>query len=536
MENIFRKYYHLVFLGIALVLLYPTFGQGYIFLLDWLVRPNIFLADINWALDPITSIIFKLAEVVFSFAVFQRIFFFFTIYLLGISGFRLAKRTGNIFAQYFAGIFFIFNPFIYARLIEQPGIALGSALFFWFLIFLLEYLEEKKIKKLVLASVCAGLAVSIFAHSIFFVGLLAFSLLFFDYLKTKNWKFFLKTLFLIFGIIIVLNANWLFSFSKGGSSGAGSIASFNLSDTQAFRTRGLDGDNVYLTVLALQGYWGEYQDRFVSIRENPFWRLAFGAIFLLAIFGLFKQWKRDCFAKPLALSALVAYFLAIGIASPIFKPIVVFLYNYMPLYIGLRESQKWVIVLVFVYAYFASWGIKHLLEIKIIKNYQKEVGIFCAILPIIFVFSIIRGMHQHLTPHNFPIEWQQAKNKLSQNEKILFFPWHLYANLDFAGKNVAVPAQSFFGKNIIQANNTEFGGVYSHSQDRLTLAIEKYVIKKDNPIENMQIENFREDMKRIGIETVMLAKTEDWREYLWLDTIGMRKVLENDKLIIYNLQ
>ncbi len=36
---------------------------------------------------------------------------------------------------------------------------------------------------------------------------------------------------------------------------------------------------------------------------------------------------------------------------------------------------------------------------------------------------------------------------------------------------------------------------------------------------------------------IMLAKTEDWQKYLWLETApGVKKVLENDKLSVYELR
>ncbi len=268
--------------------------------------------------------------------------------------------------------------------------------------------------------------------------------------------------------------------------------------------------------------------------------IAFLGIFLLGIFGLVRQFiNKDRLAMPLTLVAVIAYVLAIGIASPIFAPLANFLFAHFPFYIGLRESQKWVAVLVFVYAYFGAWGIANFLQWEKIKNFKYELGLFFAVLPIIFAFPIVKGMHQHFTPHEFPVEWQAAKTYLQDkagDAKILFFPWHLYANLDFAQKNTVVPARYFFGENVIQGNNTEFGGVYSHSLDEQTLAIEKYVARKDNPAEKINYENFSEDMQKIGIGTVMLAKTEDWQKYLWLDRIDIRKVLENDKLIIYELQ
>jgi len=540
MEKFLKKYYKLFFLALAILLLYPTFQSGYIFLLDWSVEPNISLTDVNLETKSISWILYRLGAVVFSFGVFQRIYLFAIIFFLGLAGFRLAKKTNNIFARYFAGIFLIFNPFIYARMVEQPGIALGSLFFFWFLIYFLEYLEEKeKSKKIWLSSIFAGLAIASFPHSVFFVATSTLVLLAFDYLKNRDYRIVLKTALIVGVVVILLNGNWFFSFASGTSSGVGGIRSFSLDDAKAFQTKTFGGHSVYYTVLALQGYWGEYQDRFVSIQENPLWMIAFLGIFLLGIFGLVRQFiNKDRLAMPLTLVAVIAYVLAIGIASPIFAPLANFLYAHFPFYIGLRESQKWVAVLVFVYAYFGAWGIANFLQWERIKSFKYEWGLFFAILPIIFAFPIVKGMHQHFAPHDFPVEWQAAKTYLQDNAgdaKILFFPWHLYANLDFAQKNTVVPARYFFGENVIQGNNTEFGGIYSHSLDEQTLAIEKYVARKDNPAEKIGYENFSEDMQKIGIGIVMLAKTEDWQKYLWLDRIGIRKVLENDKLIIYEI-
>ena len=541
MEKFLEKYHKLFFLAIAIFLLYPTFQSGYIFLLDWPVRPDLSLADVNWKVDSIVRIINYSLASIFSFEIFQRIYLLAIIFFLGLAGFRLAKKTNNIFARYFAGIFLIFNPFIYARLVEQPGIALGSLFFFWFLIYFLEYLAEKeKSKKIWAASIFAGLAIATFAHSAFFVATAMVVLLAFDYLKNRDYRIVLKTALIIGIVVILLNGNWLFSFANGTNSGVGGMRSFSLDDAKAFQTKTFGGHSVYYTVLALQGYWGEYQDRFVSIQENPFWMIAFLGILLLAMFGLVRQIiNKDHFATPLTLAAVVAYVLAVGIASPIFAPLVNFLYDHFPLYIGLRESQKWVAVLVFFYAYFGAWGIANFLQGERIRSFKYEWGLFFAVLPVIFSFPIVKGMHQHFTPHEFPAEWQTAKEYLNENfsaGKILFLPWHLYANLDFAQKNVVVPARYFFGENVIQGNNTEFGGVYSHSLDEQTLAIEKYVARKDNPAEKINYADFSKDMEKLGIQIVMLAKTEDWQNYSWLDRMNLKKVLENDKIIIYNLQ
>ena len=132
MKQFLKKYHKLFFLAVAILLLYPTLQSGYIFALDWMVTPNVALADINFGTYSLSSVIARLLSIAFTFAVWQRILLFVTVFLAGLAGFRLATRTGNVYAQYFAGLFFIFNPFVYARLLEQTGIATGSVAFFGF--------------------------------------------------------------------------------------------------------------------------------------------------------------------------------------------------------------------------------------------------------------------------------------------------------------------------------------------------------------------------------------------------------------------
>lgn len=543
MDKILEKHNKIFFALVALLLLCPTFQKGYIFLLDWSITPSLSFSDIDWKLDSVAKITYSILAILFSFGVLQRIYLFAIIFFLGVAGFRLAKKTGSVYAQYFAGLFLIFNPFIYARLVEQPGIALGSLFFFWFLIYFLGYLDGKKDnKQILLASVFAGLAAATFAHSIFFIVLSAVVLLFFDYLRNKNWRFVLKTAAIILSILFIVNINWVMSFSNGTNSRISSISSFGPDDWEAFKTSSIGGESVYFTALSLQGYWGEYGERFVSVRENPFWILAFWIIFLLAIFGAVKTWKKGYFAKSLAIIFFIALILDIGVSSPLISPLATFLYKHLPLYIGLREPQKWAAVLVFVYAYLGMWGVRYALGLKFVKGYRGGAGFILAISPVIFAFPMIRGMHAHFTPHDFPSGWQEAREYIDgypddgKSDKILFLPWHSYLELNFAGKSVTNPAKNYFGKNIIQGNNTEFGKVYSHSNDDQTLTIEKYTPARSGPAKKIPSADFLADMERLGIGKAIVAKAEDWKEYGWLDKIRAKKILENKDLIIYDLQ
>ncbi len=534
MKRFFEKYYWLVFAGIAIVLIYPSFSPGYIFALDWAISPFITWSDIVWT-NPVGWVICDIFSVILTSAIFQRILLFAIITLAGIAGFRAAKNTHNIFAQYFAGLFLIFNPFFYARMIEQTMlIGAGIVALVWFWIFLMESLEEGNIKKMIGAAVCAALAVSFFAHSIFFVGLIFFAFTLKQYVIKEEWKKFFMMIAIFWVIVLCVNGNWIIASATEGNTWASKVVNFTQDDLDAFRTRKIGGHSVYTTVLSLQGYWGEYQDRFVSVQDNFLWSSAFVLIFMLALYGVIRTWRDGMFTRTFVMLFLIAYVLAIGVASPVIKPYVLLLYEHVPYYIGLREPQKWVAVMMFIYAYMGAWGLKSILDHKKTKEYRTEVGLLCVILPVVFSFSMIRGVHEYVVPQNFPAEWHEVRNFLQTERvegKVLFLPWHSYLYFDFAQKNITNPAKRYFGTRVISGNNVEFGKVYSNFSDAQTHMIQKYVSDGKNTKE------FAYDLCTINVQTVIVAKAEDWQNYLWIDHAnGIQKVMENAELIVYAVE
>ncbi|MFA5985912.1 MAG: hypothetical protein WC819_01015 [Parcubacteria group bacterium] len=534
MNNFFKKYYWVVFSVIAIILIYPSFTRGYIFALDWTIRPFIAWSDIVWS-KPLGWSICDILAIVMTFEVFQRVLLFAMITLTGVAGFRLAKNTRNIFAQYFAGLFLIFNPFFYARMLEQTMlIGAGIVSFFWFWAWFKESIEEgNDVKKLIYSALAGALAISFFAHSIFFVASVFVVLSIVAYARKKDWKRIITMTVMFWTIVFAVNGNWIFASFAEGDTWASKVVNFTQDDVEAFKTRKIGGYSVYMTVLSLQGYWGEYQDRFVSVQDNMLWFPAFVCIIFLVFFGLVRLWRKSIFVKPFVFLFLLAFVLAIGVASPLVKPWVLWLYQHVPFYIGLREPQKWVVIMVVVYAFLGAWGIKYILDIDKVKKYRWGVGVLCAILPVIFSFSVIRGMHEYFTPHDFPLAWQSARVYLQSQQsdgKILFLPWHSYMKFDFAGKNITNPAKAYFGKNVISGNNVEFGGVYSNFTDAQTQTIQRYVLGAGEGAD------FHGDMVSLGIETIIVAKVEDWQTYVWMgDAIGVQKVMENDALIIYRV-
>lgn len=547
MKNFFKKRYALVFFLVTLFLVYPIFQGGYIFLLDWDVTPYISWEDIDLRTNSLGIVLYKAASISLGFGTVQRIVVLSILFFAGMAGFRLARRFGSVWAQYFAGLLCMLNPFLYARLVEQPGIAAGAVFFFWSWVYFLESLEKEfSMKKTVLAGICGGFAVSFFPHSVFFSALVFFCAMLSESVKkiSRNaigdW---IKKAVVFFGIVILVNGNWIVSFATGSEVGVGGMRKFTSADVETFETASVGGDSVYATVWTLQGYWGEYQDRFISIRDNFLWFPAFLLLFFLGVFGAYLCLKkRETVAISIVFSAVVAYVLAIGTASSVFASLARFLYEHFPLYIGLREPQKWVAVLVFAYAYFGACGIAGVMRWKGIQRYRGEVGFLCVLLPVAFSFSAIGGMREHLFPHAFPAEWREVKIYMEKEKNrgmTVFFPWQMYEKFDFAGKNIVSPARGFFGNRIITGNNVDFGSLRLYGSDEKMQTIGRYSPKpRGSGTTERVIEtgNFCKDMRKWNIDSVILAKTEDWKKYDWLQETCAKKVLENEKLILYQLQ
>ncbi len=127
-----------------------------------------------------------------------------------------------------------------------------------------------------------------------------------------------------------------------------------------------------------------------------------------------------------------------------FRPIVQILHEYLPLYGGFREPQKWSMLLIIAYAYFGAYGISeffmHLQKFRL----RTLIMLFCISIPIISTPLMLFGFFGQLKPRHFPSEWRDAREYLQtvkptetcENRDItgrcftiLYFPWHSYIGL-----------------------------------------------------------------------------------------------------------
>jgi hypothetical protein len=544
MKNFLEKKYWLVFLALSVLIFLPSWKSGYLFFLDWPVQPFLGWRDISFWDHSLARAIYLLGGTIFFFGMWQKIMLFLIVFFFGVGGWKLAevvlkKKSDDsaLGAKFFGGFLMIFNPFVYARLADgQYGVAASILFALYLVIYLLRYFENGSRRNFVWAALFASFAVMFSMHAIFFVLAIVIAFFIFRTIKTGRFGAEIGKAALIVIVALVLNANVLGGLVLGKSPAGEVFTSFDHRHLEVFESAGHYGTSVYFNVLSLHGYWGEAEDRFAGTQNYNFlWKPLFLAIFALVLFGFWRGKKRNQMILPLTVIGLAAYILALGIAGSLTRPLAQFLYDHVPFYLGLREPQKWVGLLLISYVALGSLGVNYLLDYAKSKKYQFLLGTSLVLLVLAYTPTMFWGFWGQLQPADFPAEWYQAKeiiDKDPQTGRVLFLPWHQYPMMSFAGgKEITNPARSFFGSRTIQGDNMEMGGIFSQSSDPQSQLIEKYIAMKGEG-EETDISALRV----LGISYIILAKEDDYADYGWLEEqSSVKLIFEGDNLKLYQL-
>jgi hypothetical protein len=236
---------------------------------------------------------------------------------------------------------------------------------------------------------------------------------------------------------------------------------------------------------------------------------------------------------------MIAVVLAAGIRLPIVDGITYWLFNHFPFYKGLRETQKWVAVVVVIYAIFLAVGIKNLFKVRIVRENGFIVGLFLIGVIIMQSPLLLWGFGGQVRPTEYPNDWheangyivqdqEQSDKKQSCKENVLFLPWHMYMSFSWIGNVVISPAKYFFACPVISGTNMEWGGIYDNSQNYEGGLVNDYLAAAGGT--DMLSDN------KLDIRYIILAKELDWRNYLWLENDPeVTLVKETETLRIYKV-
>lgn len=544
---------------VVLVIVLPWFFEpGYVFFTDFAWGPKI-LVDWHGASFLFNVVIAGLSHIL-STALLQKIFISSIFLIVLLSGKKLIKEIFLLFGEegnnksdywlvFILSLFFLFNPFIYDRVMYgQFGIVMAFSFLSLALGYLLAYFRSKKIKEMAYFGIFAGLMLLFSIHFIFFLAPLAILFFLRAVLKKEvNWHSFFCGLALALIILLAINLNWLINVVKSGSQLVNFInQGITTQDLIAFQTAGETNKEVVSNVLMMSGFWGKDQFRYddlTKFKEN--WGKSFFLllpIILLGVWVSLRNKKTRFLSVGLLILFVLSVVLAIGIRLPIAKEISQFLYNRLPFYKGLREPQKWVSVVVIIYLIYLGLGAKYLSVKKVIKNNSLISGLVLAGIIVMQAPLLLFGLNGQVGPVEYPKDWQEVDNYIVENYKlqnpnslikcgdnILFLPWHLYMSFDWIGRIVLNPANKFFSCPVISSTAMEWGGIYDNSMNPRGKLVADWLREKSSP-------SFLGGNNELNIRYIILAKEVDWQNYFWIESFPELKMIkETQTLKLYRI-
>jgi hypothetical protein len=410
------------------------------------------------------------------------------------------------------------NPFIYVRIISGSLLFLLSyALFPLAVKAFIDLFQSPTLKNTIRAGLWLVLICPAEHFLLIAVGI--FCLFYIFQLFRGKEKIRLTVVFIgTLAVFSIINAYWIYAIIFGKAVVVESMSQIAASDLQIFATA--TDANVFLNVATLYGFWrGGYYDPRVYFTG---WQFIFAIIIFFVVYGLVHEFngKYGLYVKAIGIAAVVSLLLSIGVSSPFLSGAYYFLYENMPFFSGMRETQKFMAPLVLAYAYLGGIGVAYLgeglarLKVKAKKILPIALAVLIFIIPLSYTYPMLFGLHGQLSNTDYPQDYYQVEALLNQDKdefNILVLPWHNYMSFSWIGSNVSNPALGFFARPVIQGDNIEVAGIYTQSTNPVSTYVEDILNKRK------EISNVGEFLSPLGVKYVILAKEVDWTEYAFLE-------------------
>ena len=535
MEITVRKH-HIIFGAIAFIIILPFLRGTYVFFLDWIPEPNHF-----WLLESFYgkivpyggSLVLCLIDHFIPASISHELLIFLMLFLSAYSAYNLAP-TKSTPARFFAALLYMLNPYTYVRILAGHWhIFFAYAILPLALKSFIDLLKEKSNKRMV-EFILLLTFVGFNAHTLI-IAFIAMGVIFLFWLERERSIDAIKTVATAGIFFTLLNAYWLIPLATAKDTVVSNIGS---EDLAVFAPR-IESFSALFTIASMHGFW---RDGYVYAKDFlPFWQVLFVFILFLAVHGFISYYKDErigIYVRSFAVIAVIGLLLAAGIQSP-FSETFRWLFDHTPLIRGMRDSHKFVTLLVLVYAYLGALGVEDFYKgIKSRKERGKYIAIvvvaLALITPPVYSFTFFDGFAGQIKPCDYPEDWYEVNAFLNQDEQdcsVLFFPWHLYMDFKWVAnkdKRIATPAQCFFDKPVISGKNVEIGAIYRQMYSPEQLYMDSLLWKREN------INKFGKSMVPLNIKYIILTKEVDYKEYFFLfNQSDLMLVRETENLFVF---
>jgi hypothetical protein len=499
----------LAFLGLAVLVAGPLLGRGWLLLLDFPSGPAHFdvtfwpqarSGDLGNGL-PLELLRLLLAHAVGP-SVADKLFLLLPIAVGGPGMFRLARRLGaGILPALYAGVVATINPFTLDRMLAgHLFLLLAAALLPWALVPVLDALEGRGSRRGTLeVGVWLAALAAIDAHVAgMYAGLVVLAAL----LAHGSARERLELAAVSISCALVLSSYWIVpNLLHARPSRAG------VADLTSYATRPT-GWRVLPTLLALYGFW---RDEFARpAAQHPLLYALVVPLVALALVGavVIARSGRRQLALFLGTSGVLVLLLAAGTAFPPTAGAFRFVYQHVGWFRIYREPEKFVAVLVLVYALLGAFALEWL------RRLARAPGTVAAILAIALAlgygYSLFWGLDSRVSLSRYPASWAAASRIMDRlgPGAVLVFPWRLYAAWSFTGgRIVANPAPSFFERKVIAARGSGLPGSRDEAGD-MTAARIRNVLR-----DRRRIRDLGRRMAPLGAHYVLVLREADAASY-----------------------
>ncbi len=569
-----KKFFpYTIYALITAAIMWPLYHRGFVFLLDMIFPPVLQLKD--YFEEGIPSqlpllLILKTLNLLMPMDVVQKILLSALLFLPAMLMYTLAKnqlgteekgeRTEEDLSPqsssltpessvlsprlwaFFAGLIYMLNPWTYERFLSGHWyVYLGYAVFPFFILLTQRMFENKTRKSFIAWLILAALYPIINFHWAYMAaGFFAvYFLIHFFVGKQSLPKFKQLALAVVVAAvtIVVVNSYWAFEFSKPQRD----FNQISTNDLSAYATLSDPVHGAFVNVISLYGFWN--QDYALPKDSFNFWLLISGMLLVLSVIGAVAAWRQKRWLLVTAAVVFIpALVLAVGAASPLSKPIVEFLFDYLPGFKGLRETQKIAGLLAFGYAVLAPLGAKTLTSFVVSvfdKAWSKAVFatlfICFSLLPPMSVYSAFWGFGGQVKTSQYPQSWFAAEDYLvSQDnvENVLFLPWYGYMRFPFTNyKLTANPSERFFDVSVIAGKNIENYNLPEYGESEIDQIIDGTVVTQ------LLTQGAVDYLKSLNVTHIVLVDELDRDKYSFLnESEYLEKSLEFPDLIVYTIK
>jgi len=575
-SSLFKYQYELFAIIGTVIVLWQIFLPGYVLLLDWIGGPNN-VVSFNSLLSVVSSpsiwLLYFLKLLMPAWLVQKLIFggMFFILFYFPLRFFPETQepvkyinskvKGHKVFRieRYFASLLFVFNPFVYERVLAgQWRVVVGYAFMFPLMYYIFKFTTEQSWQTV------AGIFGTLFITgmwSIHFlaIGIIMVSLYIFIFSLINLWQKRFKLLWfaskkIIIGIVFfgLASCYWIIPYKWHGDT---TLEQFGPDHWQAFTTASDKYIGVIGNVITWRGFWGEshiWAHQFNMPWDRPF---LFYGTFLVIGYLVVRSIKSIKSVKSKAnkinLLFLVVLFIlsvvfATGMSAYGFWIINGWLADNLNFWSGFRDAQKWTGVTALIYVILASWGIRGVvtgLKPVITKRFD-DIKWAVLFIPILFVPQMLFGFNGQIKTVWYPKSWQEVnqfiKSKTEgQRCKALFLPWHQYYSVKFNNEMlVANPSHRFFDCEVIAGHNTELGNIKSISGGVENYQIiEKFIMSNNS--ENKFIDQGIKMLQENNIQYIIWTNDlvhSDLYKYPFLKSTKLKKIIDKEDIVLYEIK